>query len=284
MPSMTRAEARLRGADRPHGGAQRRHGGDRARDHRWRGLRLLPRRHRVPADRGPGLSARERAVAGRRLAGAHPAGARPGDRDRAQARRGWRRWSPSPGCRRSTTARRSPMRGVAYIILKHWSERGAGRGSPLAVPRPQSVGRRHRGGTHPRAAAAADPGRRQRAPAPPCRSNCATRASISPSCRRRSTPSSPMRRPSRACSACRRRSAPACRNTPSTVDRVKTETLQVTTDQVFSGARRLSRLELCRPVQQVRPRVPDLRAGRFAVPPAAGGHRQPHGAQQAPAT
>ena len=34
-------------------------------------------------------------------------------------------------------------------------------------------------------------------------------------------------------------------------------------------ARRLSRLVLCRPVQQVRPHLPDLRAGRLAIPPAA---------------
>ena len=65
------------------------------------------------------------------------------------------------------------------------------------------------------------------------------------------------------------------------VDRAKAETLQVSVDDVFSTLGRLSRLELCRPVQQVRPHLPGLRAGRFAVPPAARGHRAPPGPQQA---
>ena len=47
-------------------------------------LRLHAHRHRLPADRGPGLSAGERAAARRRLARAHPEGARQGHRDRPQ--------------------------------------------------------------------------------------------------------------------------------------------------------------------------------------------------------
>ena len=43
----------------------------------------------------------------------------------------------------------------------------------------------------------------------------------------------------------------------------------------------LSRLELCRPVQQVRPHVPGLRAGGLAIPPATRGHRAASGPQQA---
>ena len=58
------------------------------------------------------------------------------------------------------------------------------------------------------------------------------------------------------------------------VDRDKVQTLRLTTDQVFSDARRLSRLDLCQPVQQVRPRLPGLCAGRLAVPPDAGGRSQ----------
>ena len=57
---------------------------DRARDHRRLGLRLHAHPHRLPAGRGPGLPAGERAAARRRLARAHAEGARQGHRDRAQ--------------------------------------------------------------------------------------------------------------------------------------------------------------------------------------------------------
>ena len=53
------------------------------------------------------------------------------------------------------------------------------------------------------------------------------------------------------------------------IDREKTKTVQARRRSGVLGARRLSRLDLCRSVQQVRPRLPDLRAGRCAVPPAA---------------
>src|SRR5499427_3979146 len=46
-------------------------------------------------------------------------------------------------------------------------------------------------------------------------------------------------------------------------------------------ARGLSRVELRRPVQQIRPRLPGLCAGGFAVPSAAAGHRAASGSQQA---
>ena len=55
------------------------------------------------------------------------------------------------------------------------------------------------------------------------------------------------------------------------IDREKVQALRLTTDQVFSDARQLSRLDLCQPVQQVRARLPDLCAGRRAIPPDAGG-------------
>ena len=45
------------------------------------------------------------------------------------------------------------------------------------------------------------------------------------------------------------------------VDRVKTQAMHVSLDQVFAALGELSRIELRRPVQQIRPRVPDLRAG-----------------------
>ncbi len=46
-------------------------------------------------------------------------------------------------------------------------------------------------------------------------------------------------------------------------------------------ARRLSWIELRRPVQQIRPRLPGLCAGGFEVPPAPAGHRAASGSQQA---
>ena len=96
------------------------------------------------------------------------------------------RWSAPRTC--STRCRRSPARrpashkvitiagisaldnnatlanaGVAYLILKDWSVRGK-QGQDL-LPLFTALNkkpRRHRGGAHPRAAAAADPGHRQR--------------------------------------------------------------------------------------------------------------------------
>ncbi len=48
------------------------------------------------------------------------------------------------------------------------------------------------------------------------------------------------------------------------IDRNKAETLGVTVGQVFSALRKLCRLELRHPVQQVRAGVPGLRAGGIA--------------------
>ncbi len=45
------------------------------------------------------------------------------------------------------------------------------------------------------------------------------------------------------------------------VDWVKTQAMHVSLDQVFAALGELSRIKLRRPVQQIRPRVPDLRAG-----------------------
>ena len=51
------------------------------------------------------------------------------------------------------------------------------------------------------------------------------------------------------------------------IDRVKTQTLHVTTDQVFSALASYHGLVLRQPVQQIRPRVPGLCAGGCPVPP-----------------
>ena len=65
------------------------------------------------------------------------------------------------------------------------------------------------------------------------------------------------------------------------VDRVKAQTVHVPIDQIFVDARHLFGLELCRPVQQIRSRLPGLCPGRRAIPAAPARHRQPLCAQSA---
>ena len=120
-----------------------------------------------------------------------------------------------------------------------------------------------------RAAAAADPGHRQ------CRRlHHAGRAarrqhSISPSCKsrhRRMVGNAPAARA--RCSASSttfRADVPQFRVD---VDRVKAETLHVSVDQVFATLSTYLGSSYVDSVQQVRPHVPGLCAGRFAVPPA----------------
>ena len=64
------------------------------------------------------------------------------------------------------------------------------------------------------------------------------------------------------------------------VDRVKAQTLGVPVDQVFSALGGYLGSSYVDAVQQVRPHVPGLRAGRFAVPPAPEDIDQLYGAQQ----
>ena len=72
---------RLCRPDRPHGEAQRPDGGHRPGHHRGRRMGVGAGADRLSADRGPRLSHRGRSAAGRRRAGPHPAGARPGHGD-----------------------------------------------------------------------------------------------------------------------------------------------------------------------------------------------------------
>ncbi len=65
------------------------------------------------------------------------------------------------------------------------------------------------------------------------------------------------------------------------VDRVKARDRARAGRSGVFDARHLSRLDLCRAVQQVRPRVSDLCAGRCAIPAAAARHRKSLGAQSA---
>ena len=60
-----------------------------------------------------------------------------------------------------------------------------------------------------------------------------------------------------------------------TVDRDRAETLRVSVGDVFDALTVLSRLDLCQPVQQIRPVVAGLRPGGFEIPAAAGRSAEP---------
>ena len=183
---MTGVERGYAAADRPHGRraaalmvviALADHRGSAATGCRARADRL-------PADRGPGLSA------GR--ACSCPTA------PRSSARR--RRWTRSPRSPQDTpgvdqvvtiagisaldNSAALANAGVAYVILKDWSERGTGEDLLLAVHRPEH----ERSERSRRRASWCCRRRRSRASATPaaspCRSSCATAASTSPSCRR----------------------------------------------------------------------------------------------------
>ncbi len=62
-----------------------------------------------------------------------------------------------------------------------------------------------------------------------------------------------------------------------TVDRIKAETLGITVGQVFLRPLGLCRLQLCRPVQQIRTRVPDLHPGAARVSRQRRRHPQAEG-------
>ena len=238
-----------------------------------RRLRHVAGGDRLPADRGPGLSARRRAAARRRRARPHPGDAAAGGARSPRKRRASTRSSPSPASRRSTTIRRSPMPASPTSCSRT--------GACAARARTSLRSTRRSTRTLPRSTTGACwccRRRRSRVsampPASPCRSSCATAASISPSCRARSMPWS-MRRETQ--SGIQRVSAPFRANVPQykvEIDREKVQSLAAHHRPGVPDARQLSRLELCQPVQQVRPRVPDLCAGRRAVPPDAGGDRQ----------
>ena len=170
--------------------------------------------------------------------------------------------------------------GVAYLTLKGWSEREKqGPGPAVAVHRAQQEPRRDRGGAHHRDAAAGDPGRRQRR-----RLHAADRIA-----RRQLRPGEAAERDrhdrgqrqdavepaDRDGLVPRRGAAIHDRDRPR-----KDQDRPARRRPGVLGARRLFRLDLCRSVQQVRPRVPGLRAGRRPVPAAAAGRAEPDGPQQ----
>ncbi len=178
-------------------------------------LRVLARADRLHPDRGPGLHAGDRAVAGRRLAAAHAGGARQGRRTRQQdagRRQGHHH-------RRRVAARQQRLARQCRRRLHH--PQGLGRARQGAGPvadaqQPQRGDGADRGRDRARAAAAADPGHRLRR-----RLHHAARAARQqPRLQQARQPSpaasSPMRRRSRPSPWCCRRSAPTRRNTRST--------------------------------------------------------------------
>ena len=195
-------------------------------------------------------------------------------------RRASTRSSPSPASRRSTTTRRSPMPASPTSCSRTGASAARARISLSLYKTLNEPWRRVEDGARAGAAAAADPGHRQRRRLH--HADRAARRQLRPrqAAGRRSTRWCRRRRRSPASSAS---SAPFRANVPQytvEVDREKAQTLQLTTDQVFSTLAGYLGSSLCRPVQQVRPRLPGLCPGRRAVPADAGGDRQPHRAQQ----
>ena len=128
---------------------------------RDRRLWALAGADRLPADRGPGLSDRRGATARRRGARPHTEGARQGQRDRRQGAR--RRAGHHH--RRHLRARQQRKPRQRRRRLHHPEGLGlarARRGFALAGLRAQRQGLHHHGGADAGAAAAADPGHRQR--------------------------------------------------------------------------------------------------------------------------
>ena len=170
--------------------------------------------------------------------------------------------------------------GVAYLVLKEWSKRGPGEdllslfnnlnqklsvieeARILVVPPPPIQGIGNAG----RLCHAGRTARRQRP--------------TSASCRPSPTPSW---RTAQSQSALQRVNTSFRVEVPQfdiEVDRIKAQTLHVTTDQVFQTLSLLYRLVLRQPVQQIRPHLPGLCPGRCAISPDHARHRKPDGAQQ----
>ena len=231
-------------------------------------LRPVAGADRLPADRGSGLPDRRRAIARRRLARAHQsvldqvseiAGKTPGV-DQVITIAGVSALDNS-----ATLANA----GVAYIMLKDWSERGKGEDLLSLFKTLNATLATIEEARHPGDPAAADPGHRQRRRL--YHADPAARRQLRPgqAAERSPTRSSKTPRRSQPCSGCWRSFRSTVPQYEVEVDRVKAQTLQVTIDQVFST---LAGYIGSSYVDQFNKfgRVPGLRAGRLAVPPAAG--------------
>ena len=260
------------GTDRPHGGLQQQFGGDRPGSDRHRRLRPVAGADRLSPDRGSGLPAGGRAVAGRRIARAHPAGARSGQRHRRQdAGRG-----AGDRHRRDFGARqqREPRQWRRGLSDPQGLGRArGGRGFALAGGRAEPENGGNPAGADHRASAAADPGYRQ--------------------CRRLRHAGRAARRQRRFRQAAghhqcrgRRRSNPECAAAGEFAVPFHGAAIRCESgpDQDPDAARHhrpgvldaglLSGIFLRRPVQQIRPHLPDLYPGRRAIPPDPARYRE----------
>ena len=251
----------------------------RLRDHRACGLGPVAGADRLPADRGSGLSAGQRAASRRRVAGAHPAGAAsrsPRSRARMPSVAQVDRHRRHLGARQQRDARQCRRRLCGAQGLER-ARRSAHAVSPAVAALDAVDAPRHG------AAAAADPGHRQ--------------------CRRFHHADRIARRQHRFCQAAKhhqyhRRQCAVAERAATRVDVVPRRGAadpgrgrsRQGADFARSGrsgvfdAGDLFRLDLRVAVQQIRPRVPGLCAGRCEIPAAAARHRQSLGAQCSRAT
>ena len=168
--------------------------------------------------------------------------------------------------------------GVAYVILKDWSERGKATGQDLRSHLPHICkaqldklpdGRRLSCSCRRRSRASAMPA------ASPCRSSCATAASTIS--KLQSIDADAIVEDGNTQSGLQRAHSTFRAGVPQlrvTVDRVEGGDAERLGRRRVRRAVVLYRLELRQPVQQVRPHVPGLCAGRLAVPAAARRHRE----------
>ena len=251
--------------DRPHGGAQRPHvRRSRSSSSALAGLGPVADADRLPADRGPGLRARHRAIAGRRRRCSAPSGVL--DRGQRDRRQGPRR---RPGDRDLRRLRARQQLDAGQCRRRLYRAQGLeparqGRGPALAVPDAST-------GSSPRSRTRASwcfRRRRSRASAMPAASPCRSQLRDgSFDLAKLQTITNAVVKDAQTQSGLQRVTSSFRSTVPQMkveVDRAKAETLQVSIDDVFSTLAGLSRLELRRPVQQVRPHVPGLRAGGFA--------------------
>ena len=182
QPGLRRDRAWLHEADLGHGQPQRADGAPGAPPHRRHRFRVLARSHRLPADRRPGLHDRAGAVARRRLARAHPEGARPGQR--CQPQDAGRRAGGHHRRRLAARQQRDAVERRRGLHHPEGLERARQRRGPAgAVHGPERVAQRQ----PPKPISLSCRRLRSRAsatmPASPCRCSCATAASTWPSCK-----------------------------------------------------------------------------------------------------
>ena len=263
---MTQPRRAIHGPDRAHGRPQRADGADRRRARGAGRLRPQPRPDCVPADRGPGLFPDRSAASRRRLARAHDTRPRRSYQARAGATRGRQggrhRRARRHQRQRQPRQRRHRLRHPQGLVGAR-QEGGPARSLSRPLRAREDARRRYRA----RDPAAADPGHRQRLgrhhEGRAARRQLRLRPARAPRAGDRRARLVAVGVPGRAQLVPRRR-APAQRD-----DRQgQVRDARRAARQRARRAQLLRRLHLRRAVQQVRPGVPDLRAGGGSGPPA----------------